>query len=447
MAKALAPGYQNLIDTMKSTEYFKERFDSPEIADNGLASARKNAFSAFSKMGIPGAKHEEWKYTRIGNLFNKEYQFPARKAGFSKADLEGIRLPGHELANELVFINGLFSVELSVIRSKELVAQPLEVAAANEYRDIVSRHFGHSVNHLNDGINALNTALVEGGVFLFVKKGTILSHPIYIYTITDAREDSVLSQPRSLIYVEENAQAELVETYVTLGKADSFTNQVMEVAIEKDARVGYYKIQNDRQQANLVSTTHFRQLGKSYLHTVTISLNGGIIRNNLNVVLEAPNCEAHLYGLYFLGGESHIDNHTIVDNVKPNCFSNELYKGVMTGKAVGVFNGKIFVRQDAQKTNAYQSNKNILLSPDASVNTKPQLEIFADDVKCSHGCTVGQLDEDALFYLQSRGVPAGIAQSLLVRAYATDILEHITPKAIHDYIEQIISQRLEQDIA
>jgi Fe-S cluster assembly protein SufD len=432
---------------MNNEAYFKNRFDKLELADNSLAPARKNAIAAFTKAGIPGAKHEEWKYTRIGSLFNKEYQFPAKKEGFGKADLDGIRLPGHEGANELVFVNGIYSAELSEIRSKELVVQSLEEAAANEYKDIVSNNFGHSGNHLKDGINALNTAFVQGGVFLYVNKGSIVSHPVYIYTITDARQESVLSQPRSLIYIGENAQVELVETYVTIGKADSFTNQVMEVAIEKDARVGYYKIQNDRAQANLVSTTHFRQLGKSYLHTVTITLNGGIIRNNLNVVLEAEHCESHLYGLYFLGGESHIDNHTIVDNVKPNCYSNELYKGVMTGKAVGVFNGKIFVRKDAQKTNAYQSNKNILLSPDASVNTKPQLEIFADDVKCSHGCTVGQLDEDALFYLQSRGVPAPIAQRLLVRAYATDILEHITPKAIHDYIEQLISHRLEYDLA
>jgi Fe-S cluster assembly protein SufD len=431
---------------MTNELYFKERINNLELANNGLTSARKNAITSFTKMGIPGAKHEEWKYTRIGNLFNKDYQFPAKKESFSKADLDGIRLPGFEEANELVFVNGIYAEEFSVIRSKELVVQPLEEAAGNENKEIVARHFGHSSNLLKDGINALNTAFVQGGVFLNIKKGSVLSHPVYIYTITDARQESVLSQPRSLIYIGENAQAELVETYVTIGKADSFTNQVMEVAIEKDARVGYYKIQNDRQQANLVSTTHFRQLGKSYLHTVTISLNGGIVRNNLNVVLEADHCEAHLYGLYFMGGESHIDNHTIVDNVNPNCFSNELYKGVMTGKAAGVFNGKIFVRKDAQKTNAYQSNKNILLSADASVNTKPQLEIFADDVKCSHGCTVGQLDEDALFYLQSRGVPAPIAQSLLVRAFATDILEHITPKAIHDYVEQLISQKLEYDL-
>jgi Fe-S cluster assembly protein SufD len=183
------------------------------------------------------------------------------------------------------------------------------------------------------------------------------------------------------------------------------------------------------------------------LHTVTISLNGGIVRNNLNVVLEAERCEAHLYGLYFQEGKAHIDNHTVVDNVKLNCFSNEFYKGIMNDEATGVFNGKIFVRQDAQKTNAYQSNKNILLSNNASVNSKPQLEIFADDVKCSHGCTVGQLDQEALFYLQSRGISENTARSLLVRAFADDILEHIKPEPIRKYVEKLISKRLENGTA
>jgi Fe-S cluster assembly protein SufD len=176
-------------------------------------------------------------------------------------------------------------------------------------------------------------------------------------------------------------------------------------------------------------------------------LNGGIIRNNLNVVLEAEYCEAHLYGLYFQGGQTHIDNHTVVDNVKAHCLSNELYKGVMNDKSTAVFNGKIFVRPQAQKTNAYQSNKNILLSADASVNTKPQLEIFADDVKCSHGCTIGQLDEEGLFYLQSRGINETIAKSLLVHAFAIDILEHVKPVQIREYVNQLISERLEFDIA
>jgi Fe-S cluster assembly protein SufD len=220
----------------------------------------------------------------------------------------------------------------------------------------------------------------------------------------------------------------------------------MEIVVEENARMEYYKIQNDAPHSNQVSTTHIRQTGNSYIHTVTISLDGALVRNNLNVVLDAEYCEAHLYGLYLQKGQSHVDNHTLVDNVKPNCFSNELYKGIMDDNATGVFNGKIFVQPHAQKTNAYQSNKNILLSGTASVNTKPQLEIFADDVKCSHGCTVGRLNEEGLFYLQSRGINEKIARSLLLHAFAVDILEHIKPAAIREYVDKLISERLEFNI-
>jgi Fe-S cluster assembly protein SufD len=207
--------------------------------------------------------------------------------------------------------------------------------------------------------------------------------------------------------------------------------------------VSYYKIQNDVEHANQVCTTHFRQTGKSNIHAVTISLTGGIVRNNLSITLEAEHAEAHLYGLYFLKGRTHVDNHTVVDHVKPNCMSNELYKGIVDGEATAVFNGKIFVQQDAQKTNAYQSNKNVLLSEGANVNTKPQLEIFADDVKCSHGCTVGRLDEEGLFYLRSRGISESTARSLLVHAFAIDILEHIRPVALRNYVDKLIFERLE----
>lgn len=432
---------------MNTIEYCKERFEQLQSLNghSNLSVARQNAFNAFNKMGIPGAKHEEWKYTRIGGLFNKDYQFPGERPApsLSAADMKAFQLPGHEQANELVFVNGLFSLPLSTIRSAELIVLPLEKAFSSEYKDIVAQHFGHSGHYLNDGINALNTALMQEGVFVHIKKGQITEHPVYIYNITDARSGNIFSQPRSLLHVAENAQVQLIETYSTTGISESFTNQVMEVVVEKDAYVEYYKIQNDVNQASMVSTTHLRQVGKSYTHTVTISLNGDIVRNNLNVVLEAEHCEAHLYGLYFQGGKSHIDNHTIVDNVKPNCFSNELYKGILNNEAAGVFNGKIFVRPQAQKTNAYQSNKNVLLSDNASVNTKPQLEIFADDVKCSHGCTVGQLDEEALFYLRSRGISEKAARVLLVRAFAADILEHIKLAPIHDYVEKLISERLE----
>lgn len=436
---------------MNTTEYFKEHFDQLQSGNgvSGLGAIRQDAFNAFSKMGIPTARHEEWKYTRISGLFNKEYQFPVSPVTtlLSVKDLDAIRLPGHDKANELIFVNGLFSFPLSVIRSAGLVVLPLEDAAKNEYKDIVSKHLGHSSQYLKDGINALNTAFVHGGVFIHIRKGQVEEHPIYIYNITDARSANIFSQPRSLVHISENAQVQLVETYATIGLGESFTNQVMEIIVEKDAIAEYYKIQNDANHTNQVSTTHIRQIGKSYIHAVTISLNGSIVRNNLNVILEAEYCEAHLYGLYFQHGQSHIDNHTVVDNVKPNCLSNELYKGIMNDNSTGVFSGKIFVQPQAQKTNAYQSNKNVLLSDTATVNTKPQLEIFADDVKCSHGCTVGRLNEEGLFYLRSRGISEKIARSLLLHAFAVDILEHIKPEPIRTYVDRLISERLEFDLA
>ncbi len=435
---------------MTTTEYIKEQFDQLQSAtkNGALQTIRQKAFTDFKKMGIP-VRHEEWKYTRINSLFNKEYKFPVNNTIVSPAakDIDAIRLPGHEEANELFFVNGLYSPALSVIRSASLVVKSLEDAANHEYKDIVTKHLGHSRQYLNDGINALNTAFVQDGVFIYVKERKVLEHPVYIYNIIDANTDNIFSQPRSLVYVAENATAQIIETFVTLGLQESFTNQVLEAVVEKDAHLEYYKIQNDAVHSNQVSTTHIRQTGKSYVHTVTISLNGGIVRNNLNLVLDAEYCEAHLYGLYLQSGQSHVDNHTVVDNVKPHCFSNEFYKGIMDDKSTGVFNGKIFVQPQAQKTNAYQSNKNILLSSEATINAKPQLEIFADDVKCSHGCTVGRLNEEGLFYLQSRGIPYNVARSLLLHAFAVDILEHIKPAAIREYVDKLISERLEYDIA
>lgn len=431
---------------MTTIEQFGKYFDQLQSAANQrpLAAYRKEAFDVLNKVGIPGARHEEWKYTRIGALFNKEFQLDAVSAALTPADLDAYRLPGYAEANELVFVNGQYDAALSSIRSADLTVLPLEGAAQHtNYKEIVSAHFGHSAQYLKDGINALSTALVSGAVFVHIKKGMLIEHPVYIYNIADARSVNILAQPRSLIFVGENAQVQIAETFITLGTQESFTNQVMELVAEKDSITEYYKIQNDSSHANQVSTTHIRQTGKSYTHTVTISLNGGIVRNNLNMVLEAEHCEAHLYGLYFQEGKTLVDNHTIVDNVKPHCYSNELYKGILKDNATGVFNGKIYVRQDAQKTNAYQSNKNVLLSESASVNTKPQLEIFADDVKCSHGCTVGQLDEEALFYLQSRGINRETATSMLLDGFASDVLEKIKLAPIRAYIEKIIGERLE----
>ena len=431
-------------------EYFGEKFNRLQSLDQDafLTNFRKEAFETFNNKGLPTIKNEEWKYSGavVSNLFKQEYQLPgdAKQLSVSAADIDEMRLPGFERANELIFVNGKFVSELSTIRSSEeqLVVMPLEEAENSSYKKIVKEHLGKSNIFINDGIYSLNTSFIFGGVFIFVKRKQEVNNPVYLYHISDARDNHILAQPRSLVFVDERSKVQVVESYKTIGSMDSFTNEVVEIVVNTDAILEYYKIQNDRISASQVSTTHIRQIGKSFVHTLVLSLNGGIIRNNTNIIMEAEGNEAHMYGLYLLKGKTHVDNHTLVDNKMPNCFSNELYKGVIDGSATGVFSGKIYVRPDAQKTNAYQSNNNILLSDNASVNSKPQLEIYADDVKCSHGCTVGRLDEEALFYLRARGISKEQAQAMLLQAFASNIVEQIKIEALREYAEELITARL-----
>lgn len=435
---------------MSTLENIKQQFQQIHSAkeDSRLKQIESNAFNDFNRLGIPTSRNEEWKYTRIGSVFNKEFQYASKTSyEVSSEDVDVFRLPGSEYVNELVFVNGIYNEKLSNIRSNNLHIEPLEKAIRGEYASVINSHIGNSGKYVKDGIYAMNAAFAEQGLFIHLDKGKVAEHPVFIYNITNNRSVNVLSQPRVFFYLAEHSEIIIAETYGSLGKEESFTNQVSELIVEKDANVEYYKIQNDGSFATQVSTTHFRQIGKSQIHSVTISLSGNIVRNNLNISLEAEYSEANLHGLYFLKGQTHIDNHTVVDHVMPNCLSNELYKGIVDNTGTAVFNGKIFVRQDAQKTNAFQSNKNVLLSDAASVNTKPQLEIFADDVKCSHGCTVGQLDEEGMFYLRSRGISEKMARSLLVHAFAIDILEHIKLEALREYVDRLISERLEFEIA
>ena len=432
---------------MDTIAYFKERFDQLQQnpVNEHISSLRDEAFRTFEQTGIPTVKHEEWKYTRINDFFNQDYHFTTdlTEQGFTAADLEPLQLPGHTEANLIVFVNGHFHQELSHTRSEELEIISLQEAAhSHQYSSIVKEHLGHSADYHKDGINSLNTAFIQEGVFVHVFQGKEAAHPIYIYNITDARNGNILAQPRCLIHVAANAQVQFIETFSTVGTDESFTNQVIEAVVEKDAIFDFYKIQNDAPNSKVVSTTHVHQVGKSVATVVTVTLDGGLIRNNLNMVMAAGNSEANLFGLYLQDGNTHVDNHTVVDNREPNCLSNELYKGVLNGSSTGVFNGKIFVRQIAQKTNAYQSNRNILLSGDASVNTKPQLEIFADDVKCSHGCTVGQLDEEALFYLRSRGIEEKTATSLLLHGFVLDVIEKIKNEDVRTLINNLVVQKL-----
>lgn len=433
------------MDTI-NIEYLGDKFNQLQSAnaDGILSNIRKEGFKIFNKNGIPTIRNEEWRFTNVSNLFRKEYNLPKDNLEINNSDIDSIRLPGYANANELVFVNGRYVPELSVIRSaeKECIIMPLEDAVKNEYKNLVNEHLGKSSLVIKDGIHALNTSFIYGGVFIHVNKNQILEHPVYLYHLSDTRNNHTLAQPRSLVYVDQSAKLQLIESFATIGAMDSFTNGVTEIVVNTNAIVEYYKIQNDVVNASQVTTTHIRQIGKSYAHGVTISLNGGLIRNNMNIVMEAEGNEAHLYGLYLLKGNTHVDNHTLVDNTKPNCFSNEFYKGILDDSSSGVFSGKIFVRPDAQKTNAYQSNKNILLSDNATINTKPQLEIFADDVKCSHGCTVGQLDEEALFYLRTRGISKEHAQSMLLSAFAEDVVMQIKLEPLRNYVDKLIIDRL-----
>ena len=435
------------MDTI-NINYFGKKFNQLQSSnpDGIISDIRKKGFYTFNKAGLPTLRNEEWRYTGISNLFKKEYHLSEDELNstITNSNINSIRLPGYENANELVFVNGKFVPGLSTIRSSEkaFIVLPLEEAAKGIYKELVKEHLGKSSLFIKDGIHALNTSFIYGGVFIHVNKNQVLEHPVYLYHLADTRNNHTLAQPRSLVYVDESSKLQLIESFTTIGSMDSFTNEVMEIVVNTNAIVEYYKIQNDVINASQVGTTHVRQIGKSYVHAVTVSLNGGMIRNNMNLVMEAACNEAHLYGLYLLNGHTHVDNHTLVDNTKPNCFSNEFYKGILDDNATGVFSGKIFVRPDAQKTNAYQSNKNILLSDNATINTKPQLEIFADDVKCSHGCTVGQLDEEALFYLRTRGISKEHAQSMLLEAFAEDIVGQIKPEPLRKYIASLIIERL-----
>jgi Fe-S cluster assembly protein SufD len=426
-------------------QYFSDLYQQEATADGALEGFRRRQLDNFSKWGIPGPRHEEWKYARVAQLFTDKLSYLANRPALQSADIDPYRLPGAEAATELVFVNGQYQPALSTVGHSASVMHidTLASAARGVHGQWIEANIGHSAQYHPDGVHALNGAFAGQGLFVEVVKNAVLEAPVYVYHIVDSRAGFTFAQPRILVHVQAGAQLQIAEQYVNIGGQDSFTNEVIEIVAEADSVVDYYKIQNEGPLSNHVGTTHIRQAGKCLTNAVTITLGGGMVRNNLNMIMESAHGESHMYGLSLLDGKTLADNHTIVDNVQPHCFSNELYKAIMDGESTGVFNGKIFVRKDAQKTNAYQSNKNILLGEKATANTKPQLEIFADDVKCSHGCTVGRLDEEALFYLRARGIGEKSAKALLLHAFAVDVLEHIKHEQLRTHVDRLISERLD----
>ncbi|GAA4823605.1 Fe-S cluster assembly protein SufD [Algivirga pacifica] len=425
-------------DALSHLENIAEAFE----AEGEIASKRRSAAEAFSEMDFPSIKHEEWKYTNVKKLISKNYQF----GGNSAITAEQLELIKDLEAHVLVFVNGQYRADLSNIKETgKMVIAPLS-EAVKSHTEVVEKHFGAYAKVEEESFPALNTAFAEEGVFIHVPKSVAVETPVYALYVVDTNTADTISQPRNLVVVEENAQFTFIENSQTIGEEHTaFINAVSEVFVAPNAIVDHYKIQNDETNAMQVSTTAVEQSDRSVYNNTVITVSGGLIRNNLNIAL-GEHCENHMNGLYILNGKTHVDNHTAVDHKKPNSNSNELYKGILDGQSTGVFNGKIFVREGAQKTNAFQSNKNILMSDQANCDTKPQLEIWADDVSCSHGCTVGALDEEPMFYLRARGISEDKARALLMFAFAGDVLEKVKVPALKSYIERIIAKRLNYDL-
>lgn len=420
---------------------FKERilssFDIYENHLNGHKDSpqhkvRVDAIKQFESKGLPTLKNELWKYTNVGflNALDFRLDIAERTHTITTADVQKLRVDGVD--NCVVIVNGFYSEELS---SFETI---LEVKSMkNAYNENISDFETHYNKYLKNDANvfsSLNTALSFDGVFIKAKKGLVEEKPLHIINIVDSKSSTQFKQARNLIIAEDNSDFKLYETNHTIGENTGISNISTEIYVGHNTHLEHIKFQNDTDNGIYFAQSEAKQEKDSNYTNNTITLNGKFVRNDLGTTHNGENIETHYYGYYYGSGRNLIDNHTMVDHATPHCESNELYKGVLSDFSIGTFNGKILVRPDAQKTNAYQSSKNVLLTDTAKVNAKPELEIYADDVKCSHGSSTGSIDKDALFYLQTRGIPKEKAKALLLLAYSQEIIDKISVESIREYI-------------
>lgn len=402
---------------------------------------RTKAIQDFEKMGLPTGKTEEYRFTPITKSLEKNFVWNQANSPSELQSIEPYLIDKVD-AYVITFVNGIYKPELSKTEGSIAKVASLREVVTSER---VQKHFDKLVNSSADPFAALNTAFWQDGIFIHVPEGVKPEKPFLVLHINDANQSQVIAHTRILALLENNSYLSLIEKFDTVGQAPAFHTLTEEIALGTNAHLEYYKIQNDKGNVHQITNTLIHQEQSSQVNTFTLNLDGTLVRNNFAISIDGKNCESHFYGLYLLHGRNHADNHTVVDHRKPNSFSNEMYKGIMDDNSKGVFNGKIFVRPDAQKTNAFQSNRNILLTDTATINTKPQLEIWADDVKCSHGCTTGQLDEEALFYLQSRGIAKETAKAILLYAFAKEILEPVKNDLLKSYLDNLIAERLHKD--
>ena len=417
---------------------FEENVD----VTSDLHELRTLAIKNFESKGFPTKKEEAWKYTSLNAILKNDYSvFPKSENHVEFADVKKYFL--HEIDTyKLVFIDGVFSSFLSSTTHDGLdICLMSSAFTKDKYKAVMDRYFDKIANK-TESLTSLNTAFASEGAFVHVPKNKVVDKPLEIMYFSTGTEAALMVQPRNLIVVQENAQLQVIERHQSLNENPALTNSVTEVFAERRAIVDYYKIQNDNQTANLVDNTYVSQQADTTVSVNTFSFGGNLTRNNLNFYHFGEHIVSNLNGITIIGDAQHVDHYTLVQHATPNCESHQDYKGIFAGRSTRVFNGKIFVEKEAQKTNAFQKSNNILLSDKATINAKPQLEIFADDVKCSHGCTIGQLDETAMFYMQSRGIPKKEAKALLMYAFSNAVIQSIKIPELKQRITKIIATKL-----
>ena len=416
-------------------------FENQTDIDSYVHDIRSEAIKQFESIGFPTKKLENWKYTSLKNLLNNDYSvLPELNNVLEFKDIRKYLIDDID-SYKIIFVDGKYCSHLSDTTHEGMDICILSAALSQSKYELIVENYFNKIAH-NDGVTSLNTAFSNEGAFIHIPKNKFVEKPVQIIHFSTGNESSLMFQPRNMIVIEENSQVQIIERHQSLSENKVFTNSVTEIYAEKKSIIDYYKIQNDNLQASLIDNTYVHQERNSEFTMHTFSFGSELVRNNLNISQNDEFIETTIKGVTIIGEKQHIDHNTLINHNKPNCNSHQDYKGIYDASSTGVFNGRVMVKKEAQKTNAFQSNNNVLLSDKATINAKPQLEIYADDVKCSHGCTVGQLDKNALFYLKSRGIPEKEATALLMYGFANNILKSVKIPEIKTRINHIIANKL-----
>jgi Fe-S cluster assembly protein SufD len=416
-------------------------FENNMDINSDVHQIRTKALKEFEELGFPTKKLEAWKYTSLNSILKEDYSiFPNKEQVIKFPEVEKYFINDID-SYKLVFIDGKYSSFLSETTHDLIDVCMLSSALVkSKYKAVIENYFNKVAKQ--DNMTALNTAFSNEGAYIYIPKNVEVDKPIQIVNFATGTESATLLQPRNLVVVGENSHVQIIERHQSLSGESVLSNSVTEIFAEKRANVDYYKIQNDNREASIVDNTFVAQERDTICSVHTFSFGGKIVRNNLNFFQNGEHVDSILKGITILENKQHVDHHTLVHHIAPNCESHQDYKGIYDDRSTGVFNGKVIVEKEAQKTNAYQQNNNVLVSDKATVNAKPQLEIFADDVRCSHGCTIGQLDEQALFYMQQRGIPKKEAKALLMYAFSNTVLESVRIPEVKNRINKLIAQKL-----